>query len=76
MTDEERKREGAEEEIEDLEAPAAAQEDVAGGGMACHPSPTCGRPSAVCDPEGAPGSCEITQAFCQLKSRKIVVMAQ
>lgn len=75
MTDEERKREGAEEEIEDLEAPASAQEDVAGGGMACHPAPSCGRPSAVCD-AGTPMSCEITQAFCQLKSRKIVVMAQ
>ena len=32
---------------EDLEAPAEAQEDVAGGGMACHPKPSCGRPSAV-----------------------------
>ena len=76
MTDEEREREGAEERIEDLEAPADAQQDVAGGGMACHPAGTCGRPSAVCDPEGAPGSCEITSAFCQLKSHKIVVMEQ
>ena len=31
MTDEERKQEGAEEEIEDLEAPAETQNDVAGG---------------------------------------------
>ena len=31
MTDDERKQEGADEEIEDLEAPAEAQEDVAGG---------------------------------------------
>ncbi len=31
MTEEERREEGAEEAIEDLEAPAAAQEDVAGG---------------------------------------------
>lgn len=31
MTDEERRQDGAEEEIEDLEAPASAQADVAGG---------------------------------------------
>ncbi len=40
MTDEERKEEGAEEAIEDLEAPAAAQEDVAGGKIQCK-TPTC-----------------------------------
>jgi hypothetical protein len=75
MTDEERRREGAEEPIEDLEAPAAAQGDVVGGGMACHPAGTCGRPSVVCAPD-QPGSCEVTQAFCQLNSRRIVVAAQ
>lgn len=31
MTDDERRHEGADEEIEDLEAPAEAQDDVAGG---------------------------------------------
>jgi hypothetical protein len=31
VTDEKRKEEGAEEQIEDLEAPAAAQQDVVGG---------------------------------------------
>ncbi len=31
MTDDERKQEGADEEIEDLEPPAEAQSDVAGG---------------------------------------------
>ena len=31
MTDEERKQEGAEEFVEDLEAPEKAQSDVAGG---------------------------------------------
>ena len=36
MTDEERKQEGADEEIEDLEAPAAAQGDVVGGGCIDH----------------------------------------
>ncbi|HXD57093.1 MAG TPA: hypothetical protein VN606_04210 [Thermoleophilaceae bacterium] len=75
MTDEERKREGAEEEIEDLEAPASAQEDVAGGGMACHPAPSCGRPSVVCAPN-QPGSCEVTQAVCDRNSHKIVIFFQ
>ena len=31
MTDDERKQEGAEEEIEDLESPAETQSDVVGG---------------------------------------------
>jgi len=71
MTDEEREREGAEERIEDLEAPAEAQEDVAGGGMACHPAGTCGNPSAVCNESH--GSCVFTTAECRLDSRKIVI---
>jgi hypothetical protein len=75
MTDEERSREGAEEPIEDLEAPAEAQGDVVGGGMACHPAGTCGKPSAVCA-DFSPGSCEVTKADCQLNSRKIVIFAQ
>lgn len=75
MTEDERSREGAEEPIEDLEAPAEAQADVAGGGMACHPTPSCGRPSVVCA-DFSPGSCEITQAYCQLNSRRVVVAAQ
>lgn len=43
MTDEERRQEGAEEEIEDLEAPAAAQSEVAGGiGIGpCAPTNRC-----------------------------------
>ena len=41
MTDEERKQEGADEEIEDLEAPAAAQGDVAGGGCIDHTNHWC-----------------------------------
>jgi hypothetical protein len=71
MTDQEREREGAEEPIEDLEAPAEAQQDVAGGGMACHPAGTCGSPSAVCEPSR--GSCIMTSAECRLDSRKIVI---
>lgn len=39
MTDEERRQEGAEEPIEDLEAPARAQQDVTGG-AACY-DPSC-----------------------------------
>ena len=43
MTDEQRNEEGAEEAIEDLEAPAAVQSDVAGGkGM---PPTYCALPS-------------------------------
>jgi hypothetical protein len=46
MTDEERRAEGSEEAIEDLEAPATAQEDVAGGAV-CGPK-SCGSPSMIC----------------------------
>ncbi len=41
MTDEERSQEGAEEEIEDLEAPATAQREVAGGLPPCAPTNAC-----------------------------------
>jgi len=41
MTDEERKHEGAEEEIEDLEAPAAEQDEVVGGGCIDHTNHWC-----------------------------------
>ena len=41
MTDEERNEEGAEEEIEDLEAPVEAQDDVAGGLGPCRPTNAC-----------------------------------
>jgi hypothetical protein len=40
MTDDERKQEGLDEAIEDLEAPAVEQGDVAGGKELCA-SPTC-----------------------------------
>jgi hypothetical protein len=46
MTDDERNQEGGEETLEDLEAPAAAQDDVAGGQI-CG-SRSCGNPSLVC----------------------------
>ena len=41
MTDEQRDEEGEEEAIEDLEAPATTQDDVAGGAA-------CGKPSVLC----------------------------
>jgi hypothetical protein len=47
MTDDERKQEGAEEEIEDLEA-AAEWADVAGGIIQCHlPTVRCSNPTCT-----------------------------
>ena len=67
MTDEERNEEGSAEPLEDLEAPAGAQEDVAGGKL-CGPK-SCGNPSIVClDP-----SCTQTMAKCSNLSRSIDV---
>ena len=42
MTDDERREEGTEEQVEDLEAPADVQDDVAGG-AGCQGG-SCGRP--------------------------------
>lgn len=47
MTDEERKDEGAEEGIEDLEAPADQQENVAGGDICAKPTTICTDPSCI-----------------------------
>jgi hypothetical protein len=66
MTDEQKRQEGAEEAIEDLEAPAAAQEDVAGG-AACEPV-SCGY-TVLC----LGGTCKITKTTCENTSRKIIV---
>jgi hypothetical protein len=63
MTEEEREAEGAEEAIEDLEAPVAAQGDVAGGAKGC------GSPSLVCTEP----TCTQTDAKCRQLSHKIVV---
>ncbi len=71
MTEEELREEGAEEAIEDLEAPAAAQEDVAGGRKLCGPR-SCGNPSIVC--EGV--SCMETWTKCMQMSGRIEVWAQ
>lgn len=59
MTDEERSGEGAEETVEDLEAPAATQEDVAGGAGTNCP----GKPSMVC----AAPTCTATKVVCRTK---------
>ena len=67
MTDEER----IEEQIEDLEAPAAAQHDVAGGVTRCA-LPTCNGDSTVsvfCKDK----TCSASVQDCQLQSGAIVV---
>jgi hypothetical protein len=73
MTDEERNAEGAEESIEDLEAPAEAQGDVAGGVVKCA-TPTCGGDSTVstfC--QGI--TCSKTKSQCSLDTAAVVVRA-
>jgi hypothetical protein len=73
MTEEERKQEGADESIEDLEAPAAAIADVAGGvGTACS-KPTCLNQSSVstfC--QGI--TCGFTMSRCDLGTASVVVL--
>ena len=73
MTEEERNEEGAEESVEDLQAPAEAQEDVAGGAGGCG-SPTCGKPSLRCFSP----TCAQTEAYCTEKkaTHDIVVFEQ
>ena len=72
MTDDERTDEAAEEVVEDLEAPAAAQEDVAGGKMGCIP-PSCVAQASdritLCDLP----TCTATKAACGLDTHEIVV---
>jgi hypothetical protein len=65
MTEEDHNDEGAAEPIEDLEAPAATQDDVAGGRG-------CGKPSMICDSP----TCDITAAECTKMSQKIEVFEQ
>lgn len=73
MTDEQRSREGDEEAIEDLEAPAAVQRDVAGGSCI---APSCIAPDTqlvgVCiDP-----TCKATALACAEASHVVVVAAK
>ena len=59
MTDDEFREEGAEDPIEDLEAPASVQGDVAGGNDGLGPCPH--KPSAVC----AAPTCKATAVLCR-----------
>jgi hypothetical protein len=63
MTDEQRDEEGEEEAIEDLDAPADAQANVAGG-------EGCGKPSLIC----AEPTCSVSHAACFPKSPTNIVV--
>jgi hypothetical protein len=63
MTDRERREEGAEEAIEDLEAPAQQQDEVAGG-VACGPQHTINCYG---------NTCTDATAQCMQVSQKIVL---
>jgi hypothetical protein len=56
VTDDERKQEGAEEPIEDLEAPAAVWEDVAGGIVCKLPTADCHNPTCTSQTYFKPGT--------------------
>ncbi|HEY2600446.1 MAG TPA: hypothetical protein VGI67_02745 [Thermoleophilaceae bacterium] len=68
MTDEERRDEAAEEQIEDLDAPAEQLEDVAGGGKLCGPK-SCGNPSMIC----IGPTCHASGVACTNLSHKVEV---
>jgi hypothetical protein len=75
MTDEEHQREGAEEQIEDLEAPAASQGDVVGGAHCIEPS--CARNSdVVVACSDLTPSCKASTFGCQNGTHVIVIHAQ
>jgi len=63
MTDEAPSEQGAEEPIEDLEAPATAQSDVVGGAG-------CGKPSLEC----IGSTCVLTEADCIGKKTHVVIV--
>jgi hypothetical protein len=75
MTDEEMRREGADEAIEDLDAPLAAQGDVVGGRV------VCAKPTDVCAPGNTTGvetycnkpTCSATKSACGQASSVILV---
>jgi hypothetical protein len=72
VTEHERKEEGSEEVIEDLEAPAAAQDDVAGGAMGCIPPSCIAKASdriTLCDEP----TCTATKSACELGTHNIIV---
>jgi hypothetical protein len=75
MTDEERRREGAADDIEDLEAPAGSQADVVGGAHCIKPS--CARNSDVvvaCSDITA--TCKASTFNCDNATHVIIVQAK
>jgi hypothetical protein len=72
MTDDERTEEGAEEPIEDLEAPAEAQGDVVGGANECI-YPTCHNPNTRFVAYCRPPSCNDTKSDCLDGTQAIIV---
>jgi hypothetical protein len=76
MTEEERE-EGAEEAIEDLEAPAAAQRDVAGGLM--DGPVNCAKPTCVHSKVNVwclPPTCAQSNQDCDNSTKDIIVKLQ
>jgi hypothetical protein len=71
VTDDERTNELSDETIEDLEAPAASQSDVAGGADGCAP-PTCMNGSKIRGLCNQP-SCQATALNCTADSHYILV---
>jgi hypothetical protein len=67
MTADEHGDEGAEEAIEDLEAPAESQSDVAGGA-----GPGCGLPSMIC----LGTTCKDSESNCTHMSHEIMINEQ
>jgi hypothetical protein len=65
VSDDESTEHNVEEQIEDLEAPAQQQSDVAGGAG-------CGKPSMVCQD----ATCGLTEAWCSKFSHKVLVFEQ
>jgi hypothetical protein len=66
MTDDERKQEGAEESVEDLEAPAAEQGGVAGG-IVC-------RPTNACAPVNTVVHCLAPTQLCEYPTCKVTTV--
>jgi hypothetical protein len=65
VSDQEGSEDNVEEEIDDLEAPAQQQSDVAGGAG-------CGKPSMVCHEP----TCDATRALCTNFSHLVEVFEQ
>ena len=72
MTEEVRSAMGAEEAIEDLEAPAAWQAGVAGGVKGCI-EPSCYDPNTHVAQLCAPPTCKVTKSGCSFDTSAIVV---